>query len=531
MAEGQEWEGVEPLVGEGVGILGQGEGEEEELEEQEDTDGDGPPAKRLCLNWEGEPFHPVQEDSESVSMDNSGEVVSKIAGLYAERLLSDVVLVVGQQQLPAHRLILCASSEVFQIMLMNKNWNEAQEKKIVLKETPACRAVFEVFLKYLYTGKIKVDYANVIPLLQLADKYNVKDLLRVGLEFMSRNIALAAKKNQVVSWFQFTTNCGYQPQASLCLNFIKWNFNLVSSSIDWANLELDSLLHILASSDLVTDGEVTIFRAVECWLAARASEMERLGEENIGIHMERLTHQTIELVRFPMMSPSQLADLLLSPLTSAYMPLMVGRMQAAMGYHKGVAGAVAKITRYPYGDKLLTPRLYTEDKYCASLSVDYFPQLPVYHSRSLVFSSHSSTADHCGENLLEWVVDLYPKGVWFQKCFKIFTSGTMKEVPERVLRTVRASVSTKNEFDEKRVKIGVLVVGEQDGFNHIRHVRTANYIFSENDQIVNFDDLLSFDELNDQKVRSNFLSGINRESLAIHVTITPLDKESSLSIP
>ena len=58
------------------------------------------------------------------------------------------------------------------------------------------------------------------------------------------------------------------------------------------------------------------------------------------------------------------------------------------------------------------------------------------------------------------MVDLYPKGVWFQKCFKIFTQGTMQEVPERVLRTVRASVSTKNEFAEKRVKIGVLVVGK-----------------------------------------------------------------------
>ena len=107
----------------------------------------------------------------------------------------------------------------------------------------------------------------------------------------------------------------------------------------------------------------------------------------------------------------------------------------------------------------------------------------------------------------------------------------MQEVPERVLRTVRASVSTNNEFVEKRVKIGVLVVGQQDSFKHIRHVKTANYIFSENDQIFNFDDLLSFDELNDQKLKSNFLSGINKDSLRIHVTITPLHKSSSLSIP
>ncbi len=42
-------------------------------------------------------------------------MVTKIAGIYAERLMSDVLLVVGDQSLPAHRLILCASSEVFQV--------------------------------------------------------------------------------------------------------------------------------------------------------------------------------------------------------------------------------------------------------------------------------------------------------------------------------------------------------------------------------------------------------------------------------
>ena len=41
-----------------------------------------------------------------------------------------------------------------------------------------------------------------------------------------------------------------------------------------------------------------------------------------------------------MMRPSQLADLLLSPLTSDYMPFMMGRMQAAMGYHRFCIDAI-----------------------------------------------------------------------------------------------------------------------------------------------------------------------------------------------
>merc|ERR1712079_178631 len=79
----------------------------------------------------------------------------------------------------------------------------------------------------------------------------------------------------------------------------------------------------------------------------------------------------MEHVRFPMMSPDQLADLLLSPLLSSHMETMVARMAAAMAYHRNTETAI--------GDILLTPRLYTQDKYRASLSVDYFLQLPVYH--------------------------------------------------------------------------------------------------------------------------------------------------------
>lgn len=41
-------------------------------------------------------------------------------------------------------------------MLMNSKWSESQEKKIILMESPACAAVFEVFLKYLYTGTIQL---------------------------------------------------------------------------------------------------------------------------------------------------------------------------------------------------------------------------------------------------------------------------------------------------------------------------------------------------------------------------------------
>ena len=57
---------------------------------------EGPnPAKRLCLeNFSSFSFG--EDTDNTISMDNSSEVVTKIAGLYAERLMSDVLLVVGK---------------------------------------------------------------------------------------------------------------------------------------------------------------------------------------------------------------------------------------------------------------------------------------------------------------------------------------------------------------------------------------------------------------------------------------------------
>ena len=58
-----------------------------------------PPNKRLCLEYLGSDQISSSDnsrDSCAIAMDNSSEVVTKIAGLYAERLMSDVILVVGE---------------------------------------------------------------------------------------------------------------------------------------------------------------------------------------------------------------------------------------------------------------------------------------------------------------------------------------------------------------------------------------------------------------------------------------------------
>lgn len=88
--------------------------------------------------------------------------------------MCDVLLTVGQKVHSAHKLILCASSDVFQAMLMSPKWSEWHESKVELQELPQCEPVFHSFLEYFYTGKIIITHTNVMPVLALADKYIVK---------------------------------------------------------------------------------------------------------------------------------------------------------------------------------------------------------------------------------------------------------------------------------------------------------------------------------------------------------------------
>lgn len=63
---------------------------------------------------------------------------------------------------------------VSQVMLLNKQWNEAQEHRVLLQESAQCAGVFDKFLAFFYTGRMCITQEAVLPLLCLADKYNVK---------------------------------------------------------------------------------------------------------------------------------------------------------------------------------------------------------------------------------------------------------------------------------------------------------------------------------------------------------------------
>ena len=61
-------------------------------------------------------------------------------------------------------------------MLVKPEWSESGEAVVVLHEAEECLPQFGAFLQYLYTGSVTLTHASVLPILALADKYNVEVL-------------------------------------------------------------------------------------------------------------------------------------------------------------------------------------------------------------------------------------------------------------------------------------------------------------------------------------------------------------------
>lgn len=464
--------------------------------------------------------HKLCDRDHEQQIDNSITVLEKIAGLYAERLLSDITLMVGGHAFPAHRLILCASSDVFQVMLMNPNWTESQETSVSLQEDPACITVFGDFLKYLYTGKININHFTVLPLLALADKYNVRDLMHLCLEYMRKHVVSAAACNQLVSWLQYTLTCGHDNIGQECHNFIKWNFQMVSETEDFGSFEMEVLVSFLQESDLVINDEFSLYTCVSQWLSVQHQKLLAHDEGDAATQYEALVTQVMLYIRFPMMSPRQLAELLLYPLTSQFKEFFVEKMAVAMAFHSGQRDRITELASCPLGALLFVPRLYTTETWSASLTVENYSNFQTYGVRTLVFSSPASASESDLDHMYDWSVDIYPKGVWFKKFFLIVWQGTL-EMPESVLKTVRLSVMSKAN-GTARVNVGILISGIQDGVEHIKTVVQKKFVFGEAERMLNLDDLIPFEDLNDPRGKSPYLIGTCTNTLKLQIVITPI---------
>ena len=111
------------------------------------------------------------------SIENFGFVdATWITDLWSENQLADVDVLVGQNKLRAHRIVLSARSPVFNILLSKQG--HTGKSKLTFDADAVDFSVVEQFLKYLYTGTLSISAKNK-QLLALAETYQVESLKKI----------------------------------------------------------------------------------------------------------------------------------------------------------------------------------------------------------------------------------------------------------------------------------------------------------------------------------------------------------------
>ncbi|XP_044756355.1 BTB/POZ domain-containing protein 17 isoform X2 [Coccinella septempunctata] len=421
-------------------------------------------------------------------------------------------------------------------MLMKSDWNESHQNQIKLVEVPQCEKVFPSFLQYFYTGELMITHTNVQPLLSLADKYMVKSLSKLCLQYMYDHVSHASSHNQLFSWLQYFQSCGHKEMARVCEEFIKLNFEAVANSADFVNLDPENMVPILKQDDLVVYNEAMLYKCVVRWLNLQKSKLEenaKLGNDNTEVdkdeelteYMNYLTVLVMQHVRFPMMKPREIADLLRSPLVKENTEFFMERMSISVELHSGSRENI-EASWLEENQHLIQPRLYTAENYSAIIWIEDFTSLPKFHVVSCDFQTDCSVFEdrNCSERS-RWVAHFHPKGILFDPCYLIRWQGRY-EIPEKVLPTVRLSISSKRLCKPGKFKFSILVYGVRGDIEHVMTVKSEIHYITDVNKYINIDNVIPFQFLNPSEGETqhdydntNF-TGMHSKELKLQIIVT-----------
>ncbi|GMT14566.1 hypothetical protein PFISCL1PPCAC_5863, partial [Pristionchus fissidentatus] len=260
---------------------------------------------------------PSRED-EPCGIDCFGDdrdALNDLAKYYNNAHLSDVNLVIGDQVFPSHRLMLAKGSDVFDRML-SQRWN-GDSKEVTIVEDPSTVRYFPDFLRFLYCNHVVLHHENTLPILILADKYNVTGLKKVCVDFAISSVIPHTDLKEIFhTWFSYATKVFHEKLIRACVDVIAVKMESIISSPEWEktwdSLDRDQLMELLKSNSLVVKNELSLWDSLLRWLSS-SSHPERGGPTAAP-----LISQLMPLIRFSSMSPHEISTIEESPLAKTH---------------------------------------------------------------------------------------------------------------------------------------------------------------------------------------------------------------------
>ncbi|XP_055855960.1 kelch-like protein 5 [Episyrphus balteatus] len=217
-------------------------------------------------------------------------IMNKIHDFFNEKKFCDVTLIAKDNiyQIEAHKMILCASSDVF-LGMFGGSMREAAENKGNLDiEGP----ILELVIKYIYTASIELTADTVEDILRAACLLQLTPLKSLCCDFIVKQLDSSNCLGIALFAEQYNLDDLYKQSET----FVCDNFGKLRKDEEFFKLDVYQLSKFLSSSDLRVDSEEDVFRSLMSWI-----DHDKTNREEF---MSKLLHH----VRFPLLTPKFIAS-------------------------------------------------------------------------------------------------------------------------------------------------------------------------------------------------------------------------------
>lgn len=194
-----------------------------------------------------------------VNADYAVSLLEQLKFFYEQKLLTDVVLLVEENEFPCHKMVLATCSSYFRAMFMS-GLSESKQTHVHLRNVDP--ATLQVIITYAYTGNLAINDSTVEPLYETACFLQVEDVLLQCRDYLVKKINADNCVRMLSIGDLFS--CSELKQSAK--RMVEHKFPTVYRQQAFLQLSHELLVDVLSSDNLNVEKEETVREAAMLWL-------------------------------------------------------------------------------------------------------------------------------------------------------------------------------------------------------------------------------------------------------------------------
>ena len=177
----------------------------------------------------------------------------------------DVVLVVENRRLPAHKVVLAASSPFFKASFTSDLTEEKASKELEVNLPEFDPDSIEELLNFLYTGEVGITEANAEELMVVADYFDIPNLRELCAEFL----IISLKPSNCLSTQMLADRYRHELLFEAATDYTCNNLSAIWHTEEFVSLDIAEVKELFSGERLAIKtqkGEEEVFEGIKAWV-------------------------------------------------------------------------------------------------------------------------------------------------------------------------------------------------------------------------------------------------------------------------